>query len=57
VPVPTMQRIIGLASEIAAVDFWQEGMTMKALGLDRLDVTHLLHFVEKGRSPLVDWAT
>ena len=56
-PVPTMQRIIGLASEIAAVDFWQEGMTMKALGLDRLDATHLLHFVEKGKSSLVDWAT
>lgn len=57
VPTPTMRLITALASEVTGVDFWQEGMTLSHLGMERLDVSKLLQFSIEGRSPLVEWST
>jgi len=56
VPTPTMRLIVGLANEVTGVDFWQEGMTLSRLGLERLDCQGLLDFMQEGRSPLVEWS-
>jgi opine dehydrogenase len=56
VPTPIMQLVIRLASEIAGINFWERGITLNAMGLDRMDAAELLRFVETGKSPLVSWS-
>jgi hypothetical protein len=51
-----MDLLIHLGSEIARVDFYKEGITLKRLGLGELSVKELLRFVEEGRSPRVEWS-
>ena len=55
VPTPTMRLMTSLANEVTGVDFWQEGMTFSRLGIERLDCSGLLQFMEEGRSSQVKW--
>lgn len=56
VPLLMMHLIIELANQIAGVDFWKNGITLSRLGLHRLDAAGLNHFMEDGKSPLVEWS-
>ncbi len=55
VPVETMKKVVDLASLIRDRDFWNEGLTMKALGLDLLTKTELTAFLDSGESEEVSW--
>jgi len=56
IPTPTMDLLIRLGSEIASVDFYKEGTTLKRLGLGELSDKELMRFVEEGRSSQVEWS-
>jgi hypothetical protein len=51
-----MDLLIRLGSEIASVDFYKEGTTLKRLGLGELSDKELMRFVEEGRSSQVEWS-
>lgn len=56
ISTPTMDLLIRLGSEIANLDFYKEGVSLRRLGLGELSVRELLRFVEEGRSPQVTWS-
>ncbi|MBW1712306.1 MAG: NAD/NADP octopine/nopaline dehydrogenase family protein [Deltaproteobacteria bacterium] len=56
VATPTARTVVNLANLMTGHDFWEEGLTLRKLGLADLGPQELLDFLQTGRSEKVSWS-